>query len=115
MRNTARQLSHFRVPGDIEAVTDLRLELERWQRRRKKSVSSPSNHSPIHSNGDPHVAASLLKLWYRELEEPLIPMTHYKQALQNYSNPDKLLSVSIHTYIYLAVLSRERASGYCRV
>ena len=82
------------MPGEIEAVTEFRLELERWEQRRGSSSSlSPSNHSPIPSNGDPHVAASLLKLWYRELEEPLIPKTHYKQALQHYNNPDKLLAV----------------------
>ena len=28
---------------------------------------------PMESLRDPHVSASLLKLWFRELEEPLIP------------------------------------------
>ena len=86
-------------------MTEFRSELERWQqqRRMRGSASSPSNHSPIHSNGDPHVAASLLKLWYRELEEPLIPKTHYKQALQHYNNPDKLLSVRKMTEYYSGV------------
>lgn len=31
---------------------------------------------------DPHVAASLFKLWLRELEEPIIPPSLYNEALQ---------------------------------
>lgn len=31
----------------------------------------------------PFDEASLMKLWYRELEEPLIPMDFYKQCISN--------------------------------
>lgn len=38
-------------------------------------------------------SASLMKLWYRELEEPLIPMTFYKQCVSNYDDPVAAISV----------------------
>lgn len=37
--------------------------------------------------------ASLMKLWYRELEEPLIPMSFYKQCISNYDDPVAAISV----------------------
>jgi hypothetical protein len=46
------------VPGDVDAVNLLRLKIDRC------TVDESLN--------DPHVAASLLKLWFRELSEPLI-------------------------------------------
>ncbi|CAI8043664.1 Rho GTPase-activating protein 39 [Geodia barretti] len=50
----------FRVPGDIDEVNALKLKVEKGD-------------IPMESLKDPHVPASLLKLWFRELEEPLIP------------------------------------------
>ena len=49
-----------RIPGDIDEVNALKLHLD-------KGKSIPE------STCDPHVPASLLKLWFRELEDPLIP------------------------------------------
>ncbi|KAM4030270.1 rho GTPase-activating protein 39-like isoform 2-T2 [Anomaloglossus baeobatrachus] len=69
----------FRVPGDIDEVNALKLQVEQWR--------IPDNMS------DPTVPASLLKLWYRELEEPLIPQQFYKQCISNYENPDAAVSV----------------------
>uniref|UniRef100_A0A493U2Q9 Rho GTPase-activating protein 39 n=1 Tax=Anas platyrhynchos platyrhynchos TaxID=8840 RepID=A0A493U2Q9_ANAPP len=37
--------------------------------------------------------ASLLKLWYRELEEPVIPQQFYKECISNYENPDAAVAV----------------------
>ena len=48
-----------RVPGDIDEVNAQKLRLDRGE--------EPTDIS------DPHVPASLLKLWFRELHEPLIP------------------------------------------
>ena len=50
---------HFRVPGDIDEVNSQKVKLDRWE--------VPTSIT------DPHVPASLLKLWFRELHEPLIP------------------------------------------
>nr|DBA27699.1 TPA: hypothetical protein GDO54_008166 [Pyxicephalus adspersus] len=69
----------FRVPGDIDEVNALKLQVEQW--RIPESLS------------DPTIPASLLKLWYRELEEPLIPQQFYKQCITNYENPDAAVSV----------------------
>lgn len=34
-----------------------------------------------------------MKLWYRELEEPLIPMDFYKQCVSNCDNPVAAIAV----------------------
>ncbi|XP_029468070.1 rho GTPase-activating protein 39-like [Rhinatrema bivittatum] len=69
----------FRVPGDIDEVNALKLQVDQWR--------IPDNLE------DPTVPASLLKLWYRELEEPLIPQQFYKQCISNYENPDAAVAV----------------------
>lgn len=38
-------------------------------------------------------SASLLKLWYRELEEPLIPHEFYEECVSNYDNPEAAVNV----------------------
>lgn len=38
-------------------------------------------------------SASLLKLWYRELEEPLIPHEFYEQCITHYENPEAAIAV----------------------
>lgn len=58
----------FRVPGFIDEVQMLRLRIER------------GNYS-IKGVRDPSTPASLLKLWFRELAEPVIPPSFYEQCL----------------------------------
>lgn len=69
----------FRVPGDIDEVNALKLRCDQW--------ILPSDCP------DPHIPASLLKLWYRELYEPLIPAQFYQTCVDNYSNADAAISV----------------------
>uniref|UniRef100_A0A4W4F6M2 Rho GTPase-activating protein 39 n=1 Tax=Electrophorus electricus TaxID=8005 RepID=A0A4W4F6M2_ELEEL len=69
----------FRVPGDIDEVNALKLQVDQWR--------IPENLS------DPNVPASLMKLWYRELEDPLIPMSFYKQCVSNCDDPVAAISV----------------------
>ncbi|XP_061584053.1 rho GTPase-activating protein 39 isoform X2 [Cololabis saira] len=69
----------FRVPGDIDEVNALKLQVDQWR--------IPENLS------DPNVPASLMKLWYRELEEPLIPMNFYKQCISNCDDPGAAIAV----------------------
>lgn len=69
----------FRVPGDIDEVNALKLQVDQWR--------IPDNLA------DPHIPASLLKLWYRELEEPLIPQKYYPQCVNNYENPEAAVAV----------------------
>ncbi|XP_068598496.1 rho GTPase-activating protein 39 [Brachionichthys hirsutus] len=69
----------FRVPGDIDEVNALKLQVDQWR--------IPENLS------DPNVPASLMKLWYRELEEPLIPMDFYNQCVSNCDDPAAAIAV----------------------
>lgn len=57
----------FRVPGDIDSVNILKVHLD-------KSEPPP----PF---SDPHIPASTLKLWFRELYEPLIPTELYDRCI----------------------------------
>lgn len=63
----------FRVPGDIDEVNTLKVQIDRW--------NVPNNMR------DPHVPGSLLKLWYRELEEPLIPDQYYDLCIRTFNSP----------------------------
>ncbi|XP_054981822.1 rho GTPase-activating protein 39 isoform X1 [Sorex araneus] len=69
----------FRVPGDIDEVNALKLQVDQWK--------VPTGLE------DPHVPASLLKLWYRELEEPLIPHEFYEQCIAHYESPEAAVAV----------------------
>ncbi|XP_067654660.1 rho GTPase-activating protein 39-like isoform X1 [Haliotis asinina] len=77
--NGAQTEGIFRVPGDIDEVNALKIRCDQW--------IAPSDCP------DPHVPASLLKLWYRELYEPLIPSHFYEDCVVNYSNPEAAISV----------------------
>ncbi|ESN93582.1 hypothetical protein HELRODRAFT_115456 [Helobdella robusta] len=70
----------FRIPGDIDEVNSLKVRCDRW-------LPPPSN---LH---DPHVPASLLKLWYRELQEPLIPYAFHQQCIDSFADPDASMAV----------------------
>ncbi|KAJ1194873.1 hypothetical protein NDU88_004158 [Pleurodeles waltl] len=69
----------FRVPGDIDEVNALKLQVDQWK--------IPTGLE------DPHVPASLLKLWYRELEEPLIPHEFYEECITHYEDPEAAIAV----------------------
>ncbi|XP_014116279.1 PREDICTED: rho GTPase-activating protein 39-like isoform X2 [Pseudopodoces humilis] len=69
----------FRIPGDIDEVNALKLQVDQWK--------IPNSLS------DPNIPASLLKLWYRELEEPVIPQQFYKECISNYENPNAAVAV----------------------
>ncbi|KAG5849798.1 hypothetical protein ANANG_G00075530 [Anguilla anguilla] len=68
-----------RVPGDIDEVNALKLQVDQWK--------VPTGLE------DPHIPASLLKLWYRELEEPLIPHEHYEECISHYDSPEDAVKV----------------------
>ena len=72
---------HFlpRVPGDIDEVNALKARVDQW--------SLPVGCS------DPHVPASLLKLWYRELHESLIPAEFYDRCVENYTNKEVAIDI----------------------
>jgi len=74
-----RLFTKSRVPGDIDEVNELKVECDRW--------------NPPRGCSEPHSPASLLKLWYRELYEPLIPPEFYEQCVNNCMDVD--ISVGI--------------------
>ncbi|KAJ2681768.1 Rho GTPase activating protein 39, partial [Coemansia spiralis] len=58
----------FRVPADADAIAMARLRLEAG------CLDAPRD-------GDPNVPASLLKEWFRDLAEPLIPEALYAHCV----------------------------------
>lgn len=55
------------MPGDIDAVNALKVKMDKGERARDLQ--------------DPHVPASALKLWFRELAEPIIPAELYDECI----------------------------------
>ena len=80
----------FRVPGDADAVTDLKCRLEKGH----YDVSGITGMVQIHLlraywvslsatiSTDANVPGSLLKLWLRDLAEPLIPSEYYQACVE---------------------------------
>ncbi|KAH7912259.1 Rho GTPase activation protein [Hygrophoropsis aurantiaca] len=65
----------FRVPGDSDSVSDLKLRIDR-------------GYYTLSSTSDPNVLASLLKLWLRELHDPLVPEEMYNDCITHARDPD---------------------------
>ena len=88
----------FRVPGESDVVTDLRARIDR-------------GYYNLDGIDDPHVPASLFKLWLRELQDPLIPDELYDECITGAENPDNVLRVvreklpSVHRRVLLFVVS----------
>ncbi|KAI3639330.1 hypothetical protein MIR68_002860 [Amoeboaphelidium protococcarum] len=70
----------FRVPGDADQITDLRLRIEK-------------NVYDISGINDASVPASLLKFWLRDLTDPLVPTELYDYCIKNAENPEKALAI----------------------
>ena len=72
----------LRVPGDSDVVSALKAQCDDWV--------APADDDPA---CDPNIIASLLKLWYRELHEPLIPREFYARCVDAYSSPDDAVAI----------------------
>lgn len=73
--------SVFRTPGDPDLMTKLRVRIEKGHYSLVGLVSQ--------LDGDVSVLASLLKLWFRELEEPLFPPSIYYDCLEAAASPNQ--------------------------
>ena len=65
----------FRVPGDGDCVSELKLRIDK-------------GYYTLDGFDDPHVLASLLKLWLRELADPLIPDEMYNDCITDSHDPE---------------------------
>ena len=70
----------FRVPGDGDAVAELKLRIDK-------------GYYTLAGVDDPHVLASLLKLWLRELCDPLVPDELYNECVARADDPAACVAV----------------------
>ncbi|KAI7862382.1 hypothetical protein BDF14DRAFT_1856420 [Spinellus fusiger] len=70
----------FRVSGDADAVTDLRIRIE-------------NGHYDTSNITDPNVPASLIKLWLRELSSPLILPEFYNACIESSEDSTKAVAI----------------------
>ncbi|KAF9113983.1 hypothetical protein BGX27_000376 [Mortierella sp. AM989] len=70
----------FRISGDLGAVAELRARIE-------------LGNYDIAGITDPHVPCSLLRLWIRDLPEPIIPYDLYQQCIQGAQDKDVVAKV----------------------
>ncbi|KAI9478502.1 MAG: Rho GTPase activation protein [Benjaminiella poitrasii] len=70
----------FRVPGDADAVTDLRVRIE-------------NGNYDATGVTDPNVPASLLKYWLRDLAEPIIPSEDYEDCIRFAEDAERAIAI----------------------
>ncbi|EAU91559.2 hypothetical protein CC1G_02048 [Coprinopsis cinerea okayama7 len=87
----------FRVPGDSDSVSELKLRIDR-------------GYYTLESVDDPHVLASLMKLWLRELCDPLVPSEMYNECIMSAQDPHACVQIvyrlpTINRRVILFVIS----------
>ncbi len=70
----------FRVPGDGDTVSETKVRIDK-------------GHYNMQDVDDPHVPASLLKMWLRELQEPLIPPEMYNDCIEAAEDVDEIIRI----------------------
>lgn len=73
------------MPGDIDEVNGMKVNCDQWK--------PPSLYCEDSGSSEPHVATSLLKLWYRELYEALIPPQFYDRCVASHNDEVKALAI----------------------
>lgn len=66
------------MPGDVDEINAMKMKIDQWE---------------LMECDDPHVPASLLKQWYRELFEPLIPAEYYEECITYCNDPDASIRI----------------------
>ena len=77
----------FRVAGDGDLVTELKVRIERGHYQLDGIVGMAG------PDGDVAVLASVLKLWLRELETPLIPAEVYDRCIAGAEQPTRCVEI----------------------
>ncbi|KAG0739665.1 hypothetical protein G6F23_008801 [Rhizopus arrhizus] len=82
VRETNGQSSEgiFRVPGDADAVTDLRVRIE-------------NGNYDAEGITDPNVPASLLKYWLRDLSDPIISSEDYYDCIKYAEDAEMTIAI----------------------
>lgn len=70
----------FRVAGDSDLVSELKIRIDR-------------GYYTLENVDDPHVLASLLKLWLRELLDPLVPEELYNECINAAAEPASCIAI----------------------
>lgn len=70
----------WRISGDSDTVSELKVRIDK-------------GYYNLEGIEDCHVPAALLKLWLRELEEPLIPESMYNECLVVSNDPEKIVAI----------------------
>ncbi|KAH9830765.1 uncharacterized protein C8Q71DRAFT_716454 [Rhodofomes roseus] len=87
----------FRIPGDGDSVSELKLRIEK-------------GYYSLDAIDDPHILASLMKLWLRELCDPLVPDELYHECIRASKSPEACVSIvqrlpTINRRVVLFVIS----------
>lgn len=87
----------WRISGDSDTISELKVRIDR-------------GYYTLEGIDDCHVPASLLKLWLRELEEPLIPESLYNECLTSAGDPEKVVGIvkrlpSVNRRVMLFIVS----------
>lgn len=98
----------YRVPGDLDEVNNLKVKFDKIWCSNDFCEQNLNKINILDTIEDAHLPASLLKLWYRELYEPLIPAEYYDDCIQYCDNPiecikiiDKLPQINKLVFTYL--------------
>ncbi|CAO1614553.1 unnamed protein product [Sympodiomycopsis kandeliae] len=78
----------FRLSGDVEKLVELRLRIDRGQYSLKGVISEASGGKSSSKQKDALTVASLIRLFLRELQDPLLPTNAYNHALQAAAKDD---------------------------
>ncbi|KAH8079402.1 hypothetical protein BXZ70DRAFT_960721 [Cristinia sonorae] len=70
----------FRVPGDGDAVSELKLRIDK-------------GYYTLDGFDDPTILASCLKLWLRELCDPLVPEELYNDCIEHAQEPETCVQI----------------------
>ncbi|KAI0782113.1 Rho GTPase activation protein, partial [Abortiporus biennis] len=87
----------FRIPGDGDSVSELKLRIDK-------------GYYTLDGFDDPTVLASLLKLWLRELCDPLVPEELYNDCITQCQDPELCIGIvqrlpTINRRVVLFVIS----------
>jgi hypothetical protein len=84
----------FRLPGEIDKVNALKAQVQMDFKVQRVNILQVEEYVIVDSSSvDCHVACSLLKLWFRELSEPIFPLALTEEILNSSENME--LSVAI--------------------